>query len=148
MLAGFGSTYLGQQVGLQANNLAIDSASTQLVDRFAQQLTTPGSDLRTLVQQNIVDKLSSLLGRNPTLPVAPVAGGERDTIRDLIQQLLAQQQPQLLAAVRTGAQARVNQLKAQLASQVANSLTAQLSRSFSFYDDWFDPVIGFGGDLI
>jgi outer membrane autotransporter protein len=145
MLAGFRYTYLGQQVGLQANNLAIDTASTQLVDRFAQQLTTPGSDLRTLVQQNIVDKLTSLLGRNPSLPVAPVAGGERDKIRDLIQQLLAQQQPQLLAAVRTGAQARVNQLKTQLASQVANSLTAQLSRSFSFYDDWFDPVIGLRG---
>ncbi len=145
LLAGFRYTYLGQQVGLQANNLAIDSASTQLVDRFAQQLTTPGSDLRTLVQQNIVDKLSSLLGRNPSLPVAPVAGGERNTIRDLIQQLLASRQPELTAAIRTGAQARVNQLKVQLASQVANTLTGQLDRSFSFYDDWFDPVIGLRG---
>jgi outer membrane autotransporter protein len=147
MLAGFRYTYLGEQVGLQANNLAIDAASTQLVDRFAQQLTTPSSDLRTLVQQNIVDKLTSLLGRNPTLPVAPVAGGERDTIRNLIQQLLASRQPELTAAIRTRAQVRVNQLKAQLASQVANSLTGQLNRSFSFYDDWFDPVIGLRGRL-
>ncbi len=145
LLAGFRYTYLGQQVGLQANNLAIDAASTQLVDRFAQQLSTPGSDLRTLVQQNIVDKLTSLLGRNPTLPVAPVAGGERDTIRNLIQQLLASRQPELTAAIRTRAQARVNQLKAQLASQVANSLTGQLNRSFSFYDDWFDPLVGLRG---
>lgn len=145
LLGGFRYTYLGQQVGLQANNLAIDSASTQLVDRFAQQLATSGSDLQTLVQQNIVDKLNSLLGRNPTLPVAPVAGGERGTIRDLIKQLLANQQPELTAAIRTGAQARVNQLKAQLANQVANSLTGQLNRSFSFYDDWFDPVIGLRG---
>jgi outer membrane autotransporter protein len=145
MLAGFRYTYLGEQVGLQANNLAIDTASTQLVDRFAQQLATSGSDLQTLVQQNIVDKLNSLLGRNPTLPVAPVAGGERGTIRNLIQQLLASRQPELTAAIRTGAQARVNQLKAQLASQVANSLTGQLNRSFSFYDDWFDPVIGLRG---
>jgi outer membrane autotransporter protein len=141
MLAGFRYTYLGEQVGLQANSLAIDTASTQLVD----QVATPGSDVETIVQHTIVDKLDSLLGRNPTLPVAPIAGGHRETIRDLIQQLVVQQQPQLIAAVRTGAQARVNQLKAQLANQVANTLTGQLNRSFSFYDDWFDPVIGLRG---
>jgi outer membrane autotransporter protein len=143
LLAGFRYTYLGEQVGLQANNLAIDTASTQLVD----QVATPGSNVETVVQHTIVDKLDSLLGRNPTLPVAPIAGGHRETIRDLIQQLVVQQQPQLIAAVRTGAQARVNQLKAQLASQVANTLTGQLNRSFSFYDDWFDPVIGLRGRL-
>ena len=30
-------------------------------------------------------------------------------------------------------------------AQVANSLTGQLNRSFSFYDDWLDPVIGLRG---
>jgi len=128
MLAGFRYTYLGEQVGLQANNLAIDTASTQLVD----QVATPGSNVATIVQHTIVDKLDSLLGRNPTLPVAPIAGGHRETIRDLIQQLVQSRQPELAAAIRTGAQARVNQLKAQLASQVANTLTGQLNRSFSF----------------
>jgi len=145
LLAGFRYTYLGEQVGLQANNLAIDTASTNLVDRFAQQLATPSSDLRTLIQQNIVDKLTSLRGQNPTLPVGPVAGQEPGKIRDLVQQLIQSRQPELAAAIRTGAQARVNQLKAQLANQVANTLTGQLNRSFSFYDDWFDPVIGLRG---
>jgi hypothetical protein len=79
--------------------------------------------------------------------VAPIAGGHRETIRDLIEQLVAQQQPELVAAVRTGAQARLNQLKAQLTTQVANTLTGQLNRSFSFYDDWFDPLIGLRGRL-
>jgi outer membrane autotransporter protein len=141
MLGGFRYTYLGEQVGLQANNVAIDAASTELVDRAA----APGSDVRTLVQQIIVNKLNSLLGRDYNLPVAPIAGGQRDKIRDLVQQLVAQQQPELVAAVRTGAQARVNQLKTQLATRVANTLTGQLNRSFSFYDDWFDPVIGLRG---
>ncbi len=36
LLAGFRYTYLGEQVGLQANNMAIDAASTQLVDQFSQ----------------------------------------------------------------------------------------------------------------
>src|SRR6202011_2884776 len=74
LLAGFRYTYLGEQVGLQANNLAIDAASTQLVNQFAERLTTPGSNLRTFIQQNIVDHLTSLKGRNPPLPVGPIAG--------------------------------------------------------------------------
>src|ERR1700730_16793003 len=145
LLAGFRYTYLGEQVGLQANNMAINAASTQLVGQFAEQLTTPSSDLRALIQQNIVGKLSSLNGQNPSLPVAPIAGQEPGRIRDLVQQLIQSQQPELAAAIRTGAQARVSQLKAQLSNQVADRVTNQLNRSFSFYDDWFDPVIGLRG---
>src|SRR6266481_164365 len=145
LLGGFRYTYLGQQVGLQANNMAINAASTQLVDRFAGQLSTPNSDLRTLIQQNITDKLTSLNGRNLPLPVAPIASQEPGKIRDAVQQLIQSQEPELAAAIRADAQARVNQLKAQLINQVANRVTSQLSRSFSFYDDWFDPVIGLRG---
>ena len=132
-------------MGLQANNLAIDAASTQLVDQFAQQLATPNSDLRTLIQQNIVDKLTSLNGRNLQLPVAPIAGQEPGKIRELVRQVIESQEPQLAAAIQAGAQARVNQLKAQLTNQVANRLTSELNRSFSFYDDWFDPLVGLRG---
>jgi hypothetical protein len=145
LLAGFRYTYVGEQVSLQANNLAINAASTQLVDQFAQQLITPGSDVRTLVQQNIVNKLGSLNGNNPTLPVAPIAGTDLGKIRDAIQQVIQNQAPDLAAAIRADAEARVNQLKAQLTNQVASRVTNQLSRSFSFYDDWFDPVIGLRG---
>jgi hypothetical protein len=120
LLAGFRYTYLGEQVGLQANNLAIDGASTQLVDQFAQQLATPNSDLRTLIQQNIVDKLTALDGRNPKLPVAPIAGGQKDKIRDLVLQVIQTRQPELVEAIRAGAEARVNQLKAQLSGQISN----------------------------
>jgi hypothetical protein len=145
LLAGFRYTYLGEQVGLQANNVAIGAASTQLVNQFAQNLTTPGSDLQTLIQQNITDKLTSLNGQNPQLPVGPIADQEPGKIRDALQQLIQSQAPELAAAIRTGAQTRADQLKAQLASQVAASLTSQLNRSFSFYDGWFDPLIGLRG---
>jgi hypothetical protein len=145
LLAGFRYFYLGEQVGLQANNMAISAASTELVDQFAQQLATPNSDLRTLIQRNIVDRLTSLNGQDPKLPVAPIAGQEPGKIRDSVQQLIESRQPELAAAIRAGAQARVNQLKAQLTNQVANRVTSQLNRSFSFYDNWFDPVIGLRG---
>ncbi len=145
LLAGFRYTYLGEQVGLQANNVAINVASIQLVDAFAQQLTTPGSNLRSLVQQKIVDKLTSLNGNNPSLPVAPIAGTQPGKIRDAVQQLIQSQEPELAAAIRTDAEARVNQLKTQLTNQIANRVTSQLNRSFSFYDDWVDPVVGLRG---
>jgi hypothetical protein len=145
LLGGFRYTYLGEQVGLQANNMAIDVASTQLVDQFAQQLTTPSSDLRTLIQQNIVDKLGALDGRNPKLPVGPIAADQKGKILDSVQQLIQSQDPELVAAIRAGAEARVNQLKAQLSDRISNRVTSQLNRSFSFYDDWVDPVIGLRG---
>jgi hypothetical protein len=145
LLAGFRYTYLGEQVGLQANNMAINAASTQLVDQFAEQLTTPSSDLRTLIQQNIVNKLSSLNGQNPSLPVAPIASTEPGKIRDAVQQLIQSQEPELIGAIRTGVEARVSQLETQLAGRVANTVTSQLNRSFSFYDSWTDPVIGLRG---
>jgi hypothetical protein len=145
LLAGFRYTYLGQQVGLQANNMAINAASTQLVDQFAQQLATDGSDSRALIQQIIVGKLGALDGHNPPLPVGPIAADQKDKIADLVQRLIQGQEPELAAAIRAGAQARVNQLKAQLSNTVANALRNQLNRSFSFYDDWFDPAIGLRG---
>jgi hypothetical protein len=49
LLAGFRYTYLDEHLRLQANNMAIGAASTRLVDDFAQQLVTPGSQLRTIV---------------------------------------------------------------------------------------------------
>src|ERR1700722_15140349 len=103
-----------------------------MVDQFAEQLTTPNSNLRSLIQQNVVNKLDSLNGNNPPLPVGPVADGQKGQLADSIQRLIANQKPELVAAIRAGAQAKVNQLKAQLANQVANSLTSQLNRSFSF----------------
>jgi hypothetical protein len=145
LLAGFRYTYLGEQLGLQANNMAIDTASTQLVDEFAQQLATPNSDLQTLIQRNIVDKLTSLNGHNLTLPVAPIASQQPGRIRNLVEQLIQSQESELAAAIRAGNQARVNQLKAQLTNQVAKSVTSELNRSFSFYDNWFDPLIGLRG---
>jgi hypothetical protein len=145
LLAGYRYTYLGEQVGLQANNMAIDGASTQLVNQFAQQVATPGSDLRTLIQQNIVDKLSALDGSNPKLPVGPIASDQGDIIRELVQHAIESQEQELAEAIRTGAQARVNQLKTQLSNQVANIVASKLNRSFSFYDSWTDPVIGLRG---
>ena len=113
------------------------------MDQFAQQLATPNSDLRTLIRQNL--DLGALKGLNPPLPVPPLAGRQPDKIRNAIQQLIQNQQPELAAAIRVGAQARADQLKAQLATQIASRLTKALNQSFSLYENWFDPFIGLRG---
>jgi hypothetical protein len=66
-------------------------------------------------------------------------------IRDLVLQVIANREPELVAAIRAGAQAKVAQIKGQLVDQVSVRLTQQLSRSISFYDSWTDPVIGLRG---
>ncbi|MBV8096308.1 MAG: hypothetical protein JO110_24335 [Acetobacteraceae bacterium] len=145
LLCGFRYTYLGEQVGLGANNQAINAASTALVDQVAERATTPGSDLNALIQQEIDNRLTALKGQNPPIPVGPLAGRVPEQVHEAALQLIEGQQPELAAAIRAGAQARVNQLKARLASQVANLLGTRLNESFSFYDNWVDPVIGLRG---
>ena len=54
-------------MGLQADQAAINTANTDLVNRFAQQVTTPGSDLNTLIRQTIECRLSSLVLRSQSV---------------------------------------------------------------------------------
>ena len=46
--------------------------------------------------------------------MGPVAGGQPGKIRDLVQQVIANQEPELVTAIRAGAQAKVAQIKGQL----------------------------------
>ena len=57
------------------------------------------------------------------------------------------QLPPLEAAIQAKVQARVNQIKTGLENRISNYLTGQLNRSFSFYDNWIDPLIGLRGRL-
>src|SRR5271157_3776931 len=142
-LGGFRFWYVGSQSSLQANQAAIDNASTMLVNQFAEQLTTPNSNLRNLINQNL--NLDALKGRNPPLPVPPLADREADKIRNAVQTIIQSQEPELVAAIRTNAQARVDELKSALAGQVASFLNRALNSSFSLYENWFDPFIGLRG---
>ena len=142
-LGGFRFWYIGSQTGLQANQEAINNASTLLVDKFAEQLATPHSDLRSLILENL--NLKSLGEVNPPLPVPPLAAREPEKIRNAIQDIIQSQEPELVAAIRTNAQARLDQLKNALATRVANRLTGFLNGSLSIYENWFDPFIGLRG---
>ena len=159
LLGGFRFTYLGSQVNLNPNVPAIDAASTQLVNEFAGAVDSrlvarfqPDfadlvTDVKTFIHDTITDRLKSIQGSLPSLPVPPVAEGAVDKIRTHLQDLLDAEAAELAAAIRAAASARVNQLKAQITSQVASFVTSQLNRGYSFYDSWADPVIGLRGRL-
>ena len=147
LLVGFRDTYIGQQVGLQANNLAIDAASTQLVDAVTQRVAIRVSDLETLIRADITNKLTALDNRAPILPVGPVAEFLKGKIFDAVQQQIQSRLPALEAAIHAKVQARVTQIKTGLENQISSFLTSQLNRSFSFYDNWVDPLIGLRGRL-
>ncbi|MBV8351953.1 MAG: hypothetical protein JOZ21_06730, partial [Verrucomicrobia bacterium] len=68
-----------------------------------------------------------------------------DKIRNAVQDLIQSQESALVAAIRTNAQAQVNQLKSALSSRVADFLIGELSKSFSLYENWFDPFVGLRG---
>ena len=88
VLAGFRFTYLGNQMTLQANQASINTASTDLVNLFAEQITTPGSNLNALIRQTIQSRLGSLADRNPGLPVPPLAGRQPGPILDFVRGLI------------------------------------------------------------
>jgi hypothetical protein len=130
-LGGFRFFYIGDQTSLQANQDAINEASTLLVDRVAQQLATSQPDLRGLIRETL--NLKSLGGLHPPLPVPPLAADKVETIRNAVQDLIQSEESELAAAIRTNAQARVNELKGEIATRVANRLIHALDGSFSLY---------------
>ncbi len=142
-LTGFRYTYTGTRLGLQANDQAITTVSTELVNRFAAQVATAAFDVGALIRQTIDQRLTALRGRNPVLPVPPLAGLEPGRIDELIRSIIESRREALAAAIRAGIQSRVDQLKSQLTNQITARLTTELNRSFSLYENWVDPIIGF-----
>jgi hypothetical protein len=169
--AGFRYTNLGQDLRLEPNGVAIDQASTQLVNQVSDQISTQVSNrvnnvtqqisaaVQAFIQENVLDRLTALQDRDPVLPVGPLAGRRPGIIRDLIQAEIQSRLSNLIAdiqaraaairekasAAQASAQGRINQLQAQLSNQIATTLKTQLNTSFARTDDWFDPYIGLRG---
>jgi hypothetical protein len=59
-----------------------------LVARLRPEFAALVSDVKTFIQDTVVDRLNSIRGALPSLPVPPVAEGAADTIRNNLQALL------------------------------------------------------------
>jgi hypothetical protein len=149
---------LYQKLALQPNAERIDAASVNLVDAVGDRLRTAlgESGLRDVIEQRISAQLAALEGRNPTLPIGPLAGRERTPILDRVRGIIAARSAELSAALReqaqgktdalrARAQARVEGIKREMSRKIARTLESQLDRTVSRTDDWFDPYIGLRG---
>jgi hypothetical protein len=114
-----GARYLNvyNRVELFGNNAQIDQAATALANALA-------GNVRDLLER----KLQGLLdNRDPTLPIAPLAFGEKTELR---RRILA---------------ARQNPNPALVQQKIARILRNGLNRTFSLTEYWTDPYIGAGG---
>jgi hypothetical protein len=129
-IGGFRFTYLGDQVDVNPNVPAIDAASTALVNDFAgavhnrlvarlqPELAALVSDVKTFIQDTVVDRLNSIRGSLPSVPVPPVAEGAADKIRDNLQAFLDSEAQELAATIRASVEAKVSTVKAELTARV------------------------------
>jgi hypothetical protein len=87
-------------------------------------VNAPAGEVRRLLERRLAGLLD---GRDPSLPVAPLAFGEKAKLLGLI--LAARQDPDPIHA----------------AQRIAKILNKELNRSFSLSEQWVDPYIGIGG---
>lgn len=149
---------LYQKLELQADSDRIDEVSGNLVDAVGNRLQTAlsESELRGLIEQRIGSRLTVLEGRDPTVPVAPLAARERTPILNRIQRIIDARKAELADAIRdradattdalrAQAQARIDGIKRDVSRSIANHLESKLDTTVSRTDDWFDPYVGLHG---
>jgi opacity protein-like surface antigen len=114
-----GARYLNiyNRLQLFGNNAQIDQAATNLTNALA-------AEVRGLLERKLRHALDD---RDPTLPIAPLAFGEKAELRRRI--LAAKQNPN----------------PAVVQQKIATILRNGLNRTFSLTEDWTDPYIGAGG---
>ena len=115
--AGARYTNIYNRVQLFGDNAQIDQAATDLTIALA-------SDVRGLLERRLQGVLDN---RDPSLPIAPLAFGEKAELRRRI--LLAKQNPN----------------PALVQQKIATILRNGLNQTFSLTEDWTDPYIGAGG---
>lgn len=101
---------LEQAVSLQPND--------QRIDAFADRLAAAGTLARGLIARELV----ALGGENPTVPIAPLTGAQRDSFARFVSRLRGN------TAERSAA----------IAKRLRQILSSEASRT----DDWWDPFIG------
>jgi hypothetical protein len=114
-----GARYLNiyNRLQLFGNKAQIDQAATNLTNALT-------AEVRGLLERKLRHALDD---RDPTLPIAPLAFGEKAELRRRI--LAAKQNPN----------------PAVVQQKIATILRNGLNRTFSLTEDWTDPYIGAGG---
>lgn len=113
IIAGVRYTNLFEEVEIQSNDQRVETVSTQLA--------VAGTVARRLLAR----ELAQLSGRNPKLPIAPLAGRETGRLATAID--------------------RLGGTTAERQERIERRLKRDLNRRFARSDDWFDPYVGVRG---
>ena len=111
VVGGVRYTNFHQKVALQPNDERIDEVS--------RQLAVAGTAVR------VAEALRALAGKDPTVPIAPIDGGDIARLAGAIKHLKGS--------------------TAERQAKIADLLHHALSRTVSRTDDWFDPYVGVRG---
>lgn len=165
LVAGMRYTKLEQRLDLTGNTTVINSTSTQFVanvsarlrDRLNNAISESAflSDLRSSINARITNQLVTNLRndqRRPSIPIAPLAGREPETVAGAVENVVRVEEARIRAEVdalglvgaarEAAVQQRVADRQAAIAQNISASLQSRLNRSFARADDWFDPYIG------
>ncbi len=168
LAAGTHYTNIYEQLELHSDPIAIQQASVRFVDRIADALRDrlnediSNLDFRTRLENKIRADIAARIGealdrhqRRPDVPIGPLGGRIRQEIAQVVERFIQEKETalrlridalRLRGAARRAAVARaVNAAKAQIANQIAVTLNAQLDRTISRTDYWFDPYVGLRG---
>lgn len=161
-IAGCRYTNLYQQVSLYPDDGAIGDASNNIVNAISQHILEKlgssglGDKVKSLIAQEVLDRLQILAGNHPNFPEGPIAGDVLDRLKDEIKDIINKIDPDLKAAIiaeaqaktaalKSEAQQRVDYLKRKLADEIAARLHSALNQSVSKTNYWFDPYVGLRG---
>jgi len=128
--AGCRYTNLYNRLGLSPDSGAIEKTSVRLTDAAA-------AEVRGILNDDLHRVLD---GKNPILPLPPLAADQKAKLLALI--LQAKADPELAAALQSGVQSRIDQAKRNVQNKIERILQRGLSRTFPLGEEWFDPYLG------
>jgi hypothetical protein len=168
LAAGTHYTNVYERLELNPDAVAIQQASERFVDDVAADLRErldrdiSQSEFISALKDSIRSVITSRIGdrledheRHPDIPIGPLGGRIRQEVAQVVERFIQAKEEALrdrIDALKLKGEARraavaraINAAKAQIANQLASTLTSKLDRNIARTDYWFDPYIGLRG---
>lgn len=82
----------------------------------------------------------ALAGEDHELPIPPLSEEQKEKLKELIR--IAQEDPELAAAIKSGVKSEIKKQKARVSKELASKLKDALDFEASEFQHWWDPYVG------